>query len=189
MIHSAIGLLATQLNQHLRHRYSASEDVAVVSNLLDAGGTAVTGAANKLVLFLGGLDREITQGGRTHGRGGERLAVPEPIYLNLLLVCAANFSGSQYPQALRYLSETIGFFQGRPVFDHQNAPGLDERIERLVLSIENLSPSDVHSLWSLQGGRYLPAVHYRVRLIGFGGDTISRRLPQITDVDAQAQPG
>lgn len=187
MIDSAIGLLAAQLNQHLRRRYSLSEDVAVMSNLLDASGGAVTGAANKLVFFLGGLDREVTKSsGAARGRGGDQLASPDPIFLNLLLVCAANFSGARYPQALRYLSEAIGFFQGRPVFNHQNAPGMDTRIEQLVLAIENLTPSEVHSLWSLQGGRYLPAVHYRIRLIGFGGDTVTQRQPRVTGLDAQA---
>lgn len=187
MIDSAIGVLATQLNQHLRRRFSLSEDVAVVSNLLDASGAAVVGAANRLVLFLGGLDREITMPASAPGsRGGERLTTPDPIFLNLRLVCAANFSGPRYPQALRYLSETIGFFQGRPVFNHQNAPGLDAHIDQLVLAIENLTPAEVHSLWSLQGGRYLPAVHYRIRLIGFGGDTVTGRQPRVTGVDAQA---
>ncbi|TDR82766.1 DUF4255 domain-containing protein [Paludibacterium purpuratum] len=174
MIDSVLDHLAMQLNQHFRRRAVLGEDMVVVSNLHEPGGGAVLLAENKLVLFIGGIERE-TAAHRARSDGIGLLRGAEPLYLNLLVMCAATFSGQGYPEALKFLSDAIAFFQSRPVFDHQNSPDLDPRIERLVLNIENLSRSEMHSMWSIHGGRYLPSVLYRVRLVCLDGDMPSRR--------------
>ncbi|SFZ79526.1 DUF4255 domain-containing protein [Chitinimonas taiwanensis] len=192
MIDSAIGHLTSQLNQHLRRRFALAEDMAVATNLQEIGGAAVSSASNKLVLFISGIERD-TAAHRARGAGsGEytsQLRGSEPLFLNLLMVCAATFSGQSYPEALKFLSDAIAFFQTRPVFDHQNSPELDARIERLVLNIENLSTSEMHSLWSMHGGRYLPSVLYRIRLVCLDNGMISRREPLVhaPDVGLQRQ--
>lgn len=189
VIDSALGHLAMQLNQHLRRRLVLAEDMVVVSNLQEPGGGVVTSASNKLVLFISGIERD-TAAHRAGGAGSEQrtqLRGVEPLFLNLLVICAATFSGQGYPEALRFLSDAIAYFQARPVFDHQSSPGLDPRIDRLVLNIENLSNSEMHSLWSIHGGRYLPSVLYRVRLVCLGDDTPRRRETLISQPDVEAQ--
>ena len=57
MIDAALGLMAGQLNEHLRRRFQLGEDLAVLSNLLEQNGTLVPLVANKLVLFLVGVER------------------------------------------------------------------------------------------------------------------------------------
>ncbi|GGY13786.1 DUF4255 domain-containing protein [Paludibacterium paludis] len=187
MIDRALSHLASQLNQHFRQRFTPAEDPVVVSNLLDPGGSPEMITGNKLVLFVSGIERE-TAAHRAQPAGMEtaaRMRGPEPMFLNLLVMCAATFSGRGYTEALRYLSDAIAFFQSRPVFDHHNSPDLDPRLERLVLNIENLSGSDMHSLWSLHGGRYLPSVLYRVRLICLDESPLTRResLVQTPDIE------
>jgi hypothetical protein len=131
------------------------------------------------------VSRSASGGGGSEQR--TQLRGAEPLFLNLLVICAATFSGQSYPEALRFLSDAIAYFQARPVFDHQNSPGLDPRIDRLVLNIENLSNSEMHSLWSIHGGRYLPSVLYRVRLVCLGDDAPSRRETLVSQPDIDAQ--
>jgi hypothetical protein len=185
MLDAAIGLIATQLNQALRGAFQLSEDLVVVTNLVDVDGSAPVSAANKLVIFLANIERETavaSQGMRAAVAGGDRDAVAQTsaaVHLNLMLMFAANFGGSKYPEALKFISATIGFFQGRALFDHHNSPDLDPRIERLALDIENLNVAELSNLWGILGGRYVPSVLYRVRMITFDSGQITHLAPRI----------
>ena len=191
MIDAALGLIARQLNEHLRRRFQLSEDLAVLSNLLEQNGTPVPLVANKLVLFLAGVERDTLAHRAPGARLGlqpQQLATGEPVYLNLLVMCAANFSGGNYPEALKFLSSAIAFFQSHHMLDQHNAPGLDARLERLMLSIENLSSSEMHSLWGIHSGRYLPSVLYRVRMISLDGQHVTGRDSSVRGIDTDTSP-
>ncbi len=185
MIDAALTQIAAQLNVHLRHRFQVSEDLAVLSNLLEQNGTLVPLIANKLVLFLVGVEQD-AYAHRAIGMGlnaQAQLRGSEPVFLNLLMMCAANFSGSNYPEALKFLSGAIHFFHERPVLDHQNTPGLDQRLDKLVLNIENLSSAEMHSLWGIHSGRYLPSVLYRIRMVSIAGQQVQGREQAIGQLD------
>ncbi|WP_047237055.1 DUF4255 domain-containing protein [Chromobacterium subtsugae] len=189
MIDSALNYLAEQLNQHFRRRFMLAEDIVLVSDVQDASGQTVEGVNGKLLLFLGGISREIVQGrAGSVGEFGSRLQGVDPVYLRLSLVCAAVFSGKAYHEGLKLLSEAIAFFQSHPVFDHQNAPGLESGLDRLMLNLENLSAGEMHSLWSIHGGRYLPSVLYQLRLICLDGATLSRRTPLVRSLETDTRP-
>jgi hypothetical protein len=183
--------LASHLNSHFRRRFDVAEDVVAISNLLELGGGPVTLAMNKLVLFLSGVERDTVAHRSTslpmsYSNGVIQNAAP--VYLNLLVMCAANFSGSHYPEALKFLSGAIAFFQGNPVLDHQNTPGMDTRLERLALNMENLSSHEMHSLWSIHGGRYLPSALFRVRMITLDAGTVRSRDPVVRQTETEATP-
>lgn len=190
MIDAALSLMTVQLNEHLRRRFQLGEDPAVLSNLLEQTGTLVPLVANKLVLFLAGVERDTlahrVPGTQNLGMHPQQLVSSTPVYLNLLVMCAANFSGSNYMEALKFLSSAIAFFQSHQVMDQHNAPGLDARLERLVLSIENLSSSEMHSLWGIHSGRYLPSVLYRVRMISVDGQQVTGRETRVGGIDTDA---
>ena len=191
MIDAALTQIASQLNVHLRHRFQVSEDLAVLSNLLEQNGTLVPLIANKLVLFLVGVEQD-AYAHRAIGMGLNaqgQLRGAEPVYLNLLMMCAANFSGSNYPEALKFLSGAIHFFHERPVLDHQNTPELDARLDKLVLNIENLSSAEMHSLWGIHSGRYLPSVLYRIRMVSISGQHVLGRETPISQVDPRSMRG
>ncbi|MEX8520955.1 MAG: DUF4255 domain-containing protein [Leptothrix sp. (in: b-proteobacteria)] len=177
MIDAALGLLAEELNAHLRRTFSLAEDVVVLSNLQDQDGSPVSTPNRKVVLFLAGIECE-TAAHRTpewSAGGASHVTEPAPVYLNLMLMCAANFSGVHYPEALKCLSSTIKFFEGKPVFDRSNSPDMADGLDRLTLTIENLSRSEMHSLWGIHSGRYLPSVLYRVRMVTLDSQHVTRR--------------
>ncbi|HET7867064.1 MAG TPA: DUF4255 domain-containing protein [Burkholderiaceae bacterium] len=182
MIDVAISHIAAQLNQSLRRNLQVGEDLVVVSNIVEQDGTLAQHVANKLVVSLVNIERDtLPHRGSAHsGTGLGRLGQnPEPLYLNLLLMFAANFAGGNYVEALKFISATVAFFQGRPVLDHASSPELDARIERLVLEIENLALSDLSNLWSILSGKYVPSVLYRVRMVAVDSSQISGQVSRV----------
>jgi hypothetical protein len=181
MINSAVSHLASQLNQFLKQAYALSEDIVLVSNLIGHDGSLVLNTSNKLIIFLTNLEKD-TMPFRQHQQGdsGSRSVVRNPpVYLNLYVMVAANFSGANYTEALKFISSTISFFQRFPVFDHQVTPDLDNRIEKLVLDIENMKINELSNLWTLLGGKYLPSILYKVRMVAFDPGNVIGQVPNI----------
>lgn len=169
MIDSAINYLASQLNQYLRRRFDLSEDIVVVSNVLELDGSVAPHASNKMLVFLVGLEKDTVPYRKSaNGMASDRsvLAHP-PVFLNLHLMFAGSFAGSNYSEALKFVSNTVNFFQSLPVFDRENSPDLDEMIDKLTVEIVNLDVRDLSSLWGMLGGRYLPSVLYKVRMVSY----------------------
>ena len=177
----AIQFVAGQLNEQLRSRFNAPDDLVVASSLLELDGAPAHEAANKLVVFLVNVERDtLPYRNRAAAGGGARLVVTrQPVYLNLLLMFAANFAGGHYREALKLLSATIGFFQARPVFDRANSPSLDERMEKLTVEIENLNTAELSNLWGVLGSRYLPSVLYRLRMVVMDEGQVLEQTPRV----------
>jgi hypothetical protein len=183
VIAAAIAGIAGQLNQSLRRTFKIGEDLAVVSNLTEADGNLVSQVPNKLVVFLVNIEKDTLPykpSALSHAGLGRHGVSNAPVHLNLMLMFAATFSGANYPEALKFISHTIGFFQSRPVFDHQNTPELDSRIDRLMLDIENLSISDLSNLWGILSGKYMPSVLYRMRMIAIDSGQLTGQAPYVS---------
>ncbi|MCF6257982.1 MAG: DUF4255 domain-containing protein [Gammaproteobacteria bacterium] len=175
MIDVAISHIASELNQYIRRTFSLSEDMVVISNLLELDGTVSAHVNNKLALFLVNVEKDNTPQQQAHlnAPGVERSVVSTPpLYLNLYLMVAGNFNGSNYSEGLKFVSTAVSFFQRQPVMDRYNTPALDKRIEKLVLDIENMNMQDLSSMWGMLGGKYLPSVLYKVRVVMFDAGDI-----------------
>lgn len=167
MIDTAINQLAGLLNQYLKRTFELSEDIVVVSNILEQDGGIVPGINNKVVVFLVNIQKDNEAYRSNPAPTGPISSITSypPVYLNLYVMIAAHFGGSTYPEALKFISNTIAFFQRRPVFDRQNTPELDRNIDKLVLDIESLNFNDLSNLWSVLSGKYLPSVLYKIRMV------------------------
>jgi len=183
VINAAISHLANQLNQQFRNNFHLAEDVAVVSNLVELDGTPAPNANNKLVLTLVNIEKDMMPHRPGNGRRNVSdafLVQSSPLFLNLYVMLSANFGADNYPGALRTLSQAISFFQQQPVFDRQSSPGLDPKIDKLILDMENLNIPDLNNLWSLMGGKYLPSAYYKVRMITVDARAIVGQAPMIS---------
>lgn len=182
MINAAVSHLANQLNQFLKQTYALTEDIVLMSGLVGADGQAAPNTNNKLVIFLTNLEKDtIPYRQQMPGEAGATRTVisSAPLYLNMYVMIAANFSGGNYSEALKLISGAVSFFQRFPVFDHQVTPEMDRRIEKLVLDIENLKIHELSNMWTLLGGKYLPSVLYKVRMVAFDTDDVIARVPNI----------
>lgn len=186
MIHAAIRCLAGELNDFFGRTLDTAEDMVVVSNLLGADGAVAPDVTNKIVLFLTAIERDtVTQ--RGPDQPGRAFVGGGPLFLNIYLMAAANFTGRNYQDALRLISLLIGFFHERPVFDRNNSPAMDGSIEKLVLDLENTPPPVMSNIWGVLGGRYLPSVLYRVRVVAIDNGHIIGRQAGITDPTVAAE--
>jgi len=101
------------------------------------------------------------------------VANPE-IKLNLYVLVAANPGANavSYDAALKRLSAVLTYFQGTSYFDKTDYPDLDP-IEYLVVELYSLTFEQQNQLWASLGGKYMPSVVYKVRLVvidrGFRG--------------------
>ncbi len=186
MIHLALNHLAFELNQYLRGAAIALEDIVVVSNPVESDGKPDKFAADKVVLFLAGVERDTLPGRASDSRA---LASGAPTYLNLSLMVAANFTAHRYTEALKYLSGAIAFFQQHPVFDCHSSPAMDPGIEKLILDIENLEKRELSNVWGMFGGKYMPSVLYRIRMICIEPDNITGRKHVVSAPVVSVQRG
>ena len=187
MIDTAINHIAANVNQHLMRTFGLNEDVVVVSNILEQDGTVATHVNDKIVVSLVNIEKEnvpLKNGPLpSAGAGGRRVATSPPIYFNLYLMFASYFSGSNYQEGLKFISNTIHYLQGQSVFDQNNSPELGPAIDKLVMDIHNLDITDLSNLWGVLSGKYLPSVLYKVRMVTVDAGAVRDQ------VAAVAKPG
>ncbi|OQP60587.1 hypothetical protein A3860_32755 [Niastella vici] len=121
-----------------------------------------------------------------------------PVYLNLYVLITANFPGgvppnNGYVQSLHRLSLVIEFFQGKNIFTPATSsvplpPELSDfsnpDIASLKLNLEmyTLTFEQINHLWGSLGGRQIPFVMYKVRMVSITERSIRREVPLIEEV-------
>jgi len=188
MLDVAIDAIVCRLNHYLRNEFDLHEDAAIVSNILDLNGAQCFAVDSKVAVFIVNIEKETSPSHSVLKRTSNvDYAQHPPLHINLYLMFAACFSGKSYPEALKFISNTIAFFQKNPVFNHINTPEMDERIEKLIMSMENISLNDLSSLWSVLSGKYMPSVLYKVRMITFDASDIKMSIPVLRDAKASVE--
>jgi hypothetical protein len=182
MIDVAISHIVTEVNQHLMHVFDLNEDVVVVSNILDQDGTVTPHVNSKIVVSLVNIEKDNTPFQRqiNNSTAMRSLVTNPPVHLNLYLMFSSNFNGNNYPEGLKFISNTIRYFQSKNTFDRQNSPAMDRQIDKLILNIENLSLNDLSNLWGVLSGKYLPSVLYKVRMITIDANAVKGQAPAFT---------
>lgn len=183
MIDAAITHIATELNQHLKRTFDLNEDLVVISNILEQDGSVATHVNNKIVVSLVNIEKETVphlKQETVNVSANRTVNNAQPRFFNLYLMFASCFAGNNYREGLKFISNTIGFFQSQPVFDHQLSPGLDKDIDKMMLDIENLSMHDLSVLWGMLSGKYLPSVLYKVRMVTYDSRAIRSQTPLLS---------
>jgi len=189
MLHHAIGHITRLLNGYLKGVFDLPQDVAVMSGILDQDGSLETQIHNKLVVSLVNIEKEQAPAAFIRHSSKETGLTSigfSPIHLNAYVLVSAYYPGSNYSEALKFISYAALFFQGNPIFTHENSPDLDVNIEKIVMDIENLNLRDLSSLWSVISGRYLPSIVYKMRIITLDSRGIGKQVTSLTDVDSSA---
>ncbi len=100
---------------------------------------------------------------RSVAADGTVFKVHPEIRINLFVLFVARFK--QYEQGLNYLSQIIQHFQSHRVMTHQNAPALNEKIEKLIMELTTLPFSEQNEIWNALRTTYHPSVLYKVKMI------------------------
>jgi hypothetical protein len=186
-IRLTLELVLQRLNDFISAAEPRGERWAILSNLVDPAGKPVDGAANKLVMYLAGIEKETMVSTYTaavpSGNTGYSI-VPPPLYVRLHVLLMANFYDENYAEGLEVISQAIRFFQQNPSFTPESLPGLPADTERLTWNMTNLDPLNLSYLIGLAGVKYLPAVYYQVRLLPFQSGAVQRQEPAVQGMQA-----
>ncbi len=184
MIHSVCNLLTHKLNQYFKSRFGQTEDIVLLSNLIDQEGKIAFAEENRLVVSLLTMEQETAAGSpRKVGSGSSSFVsqINRPLYLNLNLLISVNFSGKHYADGLQFLSALLAYFQSNPLIDRQNTPELDRNIDKLTLEMVDVPTETWSNIWSMVGAKHLPAVLYKVRMLTFQEGLLIGELPVIKE--------
>lgn len=188
MIDQALDFLCRQVNNYLTIKLDPppSGDAIIlynVSQLTDgSGGANGSNTASNAFLTLVNIEEDrISKSQENFVRKANSVVYKNPkIYLNLYVLFSVNLSS--YLEALKRLSLIIQFFQYRNVFDINNSPTLDPNIEKLIAEMYSMGFEQVNHLWGTLGGKYLPSVLYKVRLISIEDEAIDAESGFITSI-------
>ena len=142
----------------------------------DAAGSRSDALAAPGILTLVNLEEErIAKSPNNFVRVNDKVEYRNPKIL-LNLYCLFSVNHSSYDTALQYLSLIIQFFQYRNFIDHKNTPpdnglALDHKVDKLIFDMVSMNSEQVNHLWATLGGKYLPSVLYKVRMVTIEDDT------------------
>lgn len=176
MIDNAMKFIVSELNKYVVRHIDAEQDPSikdfiVLGNIARAYDEPKdTTIAGKGVATLVNIEEDrISKSPLNYIRVDDKVEYRNPkVFLNLYCLFAVNHG--TYEIALQYLSLIIQFFQYKNVINHANSPSaadprLDPRVEQLVFDMVSMNFEQVNHLWGTLGGKYLPSVLYKVRLV------------------------
>lgn len=181
MIYESLKFLCEEVNKYLNAKktpISLSEPWLVLSNISVSGENSNSltepDVKDKLVASVVNVEEDKVAKQQEHYTKSDLTTIYKnpPLYLNYYVLFS--MSRKRYEDNLFFLGYIIQFFQHQNVFSPITHPGLDSRIQRIVVDLHNMSFEQTNHLWSVLGGKYFPSVMYKVRQVTLNEDvTIS----------------
>lgn len=195
MIDKALLLLRAELDNYIDLSIGSAEVVIDNIGLLETpGGDTLT---KRIIITLVNLEEESTLKNSSplkRGFGVTAFYENPPVYLNLYVLITCNYSGDDYIHALERLSAIVKFFQSRNSFSYGSLsggllPADPEIIDlRFTMELYTLSFEQINHLWGSLGGRQIPFVMYKLRLIAITERATIREVPLIEEIETNLSP-
>jgi hypothetical protein len=190
MILDAMRLMQATLQTYISNLEPTlgSNPIVVIDNITMA--EQLGGTSNQLnghvVLSLVNLQEETSLRNSPYYRVENHHTVYRnpPVSLNLFVLFAVLHN--QYDTALRLLSRVIECFQVQPDLSFATSPvvGNVSQDVQIVLDLHSLTFEQVNHLWGSLGGKQVPFVLYRARLVAIAAPQRQSEAPVITEVAA-----
>ena len=195
MIDNALKFVAAEVNRYVVRKINPQQDPSInklvvlgnITKAQDEGNNQQNPVAGKAVLSLVNIEEDrISKSPQNFVKVNDKVEYRNPkIFLNLY--CLFAVANTTYDTALQHLSLIIQFFQYKNVLNHQNSPAasepkLDPRIDKLVFDMISLNFEQVNHLWGTLGGKYLPSVLYKMRLVTIEDDTPQQQADPIFNI-------
>lgn len=192
MINEALLILKDVVNAHLSASLGLSSAQADQGQVVFLDSEKIDYLDFKLgavTLMIAGIEKEhsVRPGDpyRVMLADGTAQRVMPPIPLNLQILFVCRFK--DYLQSLRCMSLILQLFQRVPVLDHTSAPGLSDRIEKIVMELHTPSTAELQGLWGMLRTAYLPSLVYRARMVVFQ-DEDGAPVPLVTATAVKVSP-
>jgi len=196
MIDTTISLLRDDFVEYLRaNGYTQPETLVAIENISLLDSDTTTNLNNSIVFSVVNIEEESTLKNapalKKDASGRARYENP-PVYLNLyLLVACVNkniSSNNEYLDTLTKLSHVIRFFQGKNSFtayDPSRLSVYDDITDfKIKPELYTLTFEQINHLWGVLGGKQMPSVMYKLRLVAISGRKRLRDIPLIEEANA-----
>lgn len=179
MLRNAVKLINSELRSYIASTDAAANDgpeYVVMGNIAQSENADQNNAIkDRLVASVINIAEESSLKNAPHfERNGKQTRYRNaPAFINLYLLFSANYSN--YETALKRLSNVVTFFQGKNVFTLKDSPSEASQIEdsselRLVMELFALTFEQVNYVWASLGGKQMPFVLYKVRMVRIQAD-------------------
>jgi hypothetical protein len=192
MIDQAFLLLSNELQSYINVK-DASVNVIIdnIGLLETSKGDTLT---NNIVITLVNVEEESTlknQPAVMRPTFHNAIYQNPAIFLNLYVLFTCNYSGNDYRLALRRLGFIIQFLQSKNSFTTSSAVTggsldlMEAGITELKFTMElyTLTFEQINHLWGSLGGRQIPFVMYKLRLVSISERAVVREVPLIEEID------
>lgn len=186
MIDNALKVIANEVNKYVIRKLDPDRDptstkrvatgnVAKLQEVETSGSRTESSSAPGILTLVNLEEERNLKPPNNFVRINDKMEYRNPKIL-LNLYCLFSVNHSSYDTSLQYLSLIIQFFQYRNVIDHINTPPdnglvLDQKIDKLIFDMVSMNSEQVNHLWAILGGKYLPSVLYKVRMVSIEDDT------------------
>ena len=189
MIDRALSLLSDELQNYITFS-NASADV-IIDNIGMLETSNSDSLSKHIVITLVNLEEESALKNNSplkKGAPGSASYENAPVFLNLYVLVTCNYSGSDYILALRRLSAVIRFFQSRNSFSTRNSintttPLADSVDLKFTMELYTLTFEQINHLWGSLGGRQVPFVMYKLRVVTITERATVRTVPLIEEIE------
>jgi hypothetical protein len=164
MISESLNFISKEIILYLNDKIIDTQDIFVLGDVAQLSNNEKL--KNKIILSLVNVEEDhISRNPENFVKIDNKVIYKNPT-VNLNLYCLFSvFREEDYAGALKRLSLIVQFFQHKNVFTHENSPSLHQNIEKLIFDLHNLSFEKINHLWSILGGKYIPSVMYKMRLV------------------------
>ena len=193
MIDIALQLLKDELTNYLSTRDTAT---VIIDNVGLFETSAGVGLTENIIITLVNVEEESTLKNQPVVKRpfvGNAIYQNPPVYLNLYVLLTCNYTGDHYTLALKRLSYIIRFLQSKNSFSISssvsggtvNFDDPDIIDLKFTLELYTLTFEQVNHLWGSLGGRQMPFVMYKLRLVAITERTVLREVPLIEEIETQ----
>jgi len=198
MLRTAFEFLSDELNAYIKRKDSTNfgnEDIVVLSSLMNPDGTFAVSTegsdVSKVILTLVNLEEDrIADSQYNYQKIEDRIQVVNPP-VNINAFVLFSVFANNYSTALRLLSYVMAFFQGHQVFDSDQYPQINAKVDnnkpwqkvgRLLITLHSTTFEQQNNLWAALGAKYMPNVVYKIRTISFIDYEPKMETPPITEI-------
>lgn len=184
MIDQVLQYIVVEINQYFRVRFGLNENIVVLSGIVNIDGTPALQQDNKIVLTLLNIEQEkvVATNGNYQSIGDKTSKVNPPVFINLSLLFSGYFPGSNYAEALKFVSGVITFFQGNSSFSREETSTLPEGVDKLVFDLQKFTYQDLSHIWGMLGSKHMPSVGYKLRMLMIDNKQLKEQRPAIQQV-------
>jgi hypothetical protein len=184
MIDQVLQYIVVEINQYFRIKFGLNENIVVLSGIVNIDGTPALQQDNKIVLTLLNIEQEkiVASHGNYQSVGDKTSKTNPPVFINLSLLFSGYFPGSNYAEALKFVSAVITFFQSNHSLSREDANSLPAGVDKLVFDLQKFSYQDLSHIWGMLGSKHMPSVGYKLRMLMIDNKQLREQRPVISEV-------